>query len=148
MRGIRTAAWHLLWGVMALWIYSLHANAAADGTGAPTAMPAIVQQPRPFGYVLGDTLAQRVLLESRGRNFYPASLPPVERAGLWFARRSSRVERAEDGHRWLVIDYQEPGKKSDKIKMGLLKSNPQMIPLMRSDERGWLLWLRGRACGP
>src|SRR5947209_961598 len=69
MRGIRTAAWHLLWGVMALWIYSLHANAAADGTGAPTAMPAIVQQPRPFGYVLGDTLTQRIFLQSAGHDF-------------------------------------------------------------------------------
>src|SRR3977135_1594264 len=31
---------------------------------APAAGPAIVQHPRPFGYVLGDTLAQRVLLQS------------------------------------------------------------------------------------
>jgi mxaA protein len=76
----------------------LHAGAAASA--------AIVQQPRPFGYVLGDTLAQRVLLESQGLNFYPAALPPVERAGLWFARRSTRIERAEDGHRWLLLDYQ------------------------------------------
>jgi len=67
---------------------------------------ATVQQPRPFGYVLGDTLAQRILLQSAGRNFEPAALPPAERAGLWFARRSSRIELAEDGHRWLVIDYQ------------------------------------------
>ena len=75
--------------------------APAAGTPAP-----VVQQPRPFGYVLGDTLAQRILLESQGHNFDPAALPPAERAGLWFARRSARIEPAEDGHRWLVIDYQ------------------------------------------
>jgi mxaA protein len=56
--------------------------------------------------VLGDTLAQRILLQAAGRNFDPVALPPAERAGLWFARRSSRIELAEDGHRWLAIDYQ------------------------------------------
>jgi mxaA protein len=66
----------------------------------------VVQQPRPFGYVLGDTLTQRILLGPAGREFQPATLPPTERAGLWFARRSSKIERAEDGRRWLVIDYQ------------------------------------------
>jgi mxaA protein len=69
------------------------------------AEPATVEQPRPFGYVLGDTLAQRILLVSAGHDFEPASLPPIERAGLWFARRSTRVA-AEHGRRWLVIDYQ------------------------------------------
>jgi mxaA protein len=66
----------------------------------------VIQQPRPFGYVLGDTLTQRVLLGPPGRDFQPATLPPTERAGLWFARRSSKIERTEDGRRWLVIDYQ------------------------------------------
>jgi mxaA protein len=33
-------------------------------------------------------------------------LPPTERAGLWFARRSSQIEQSADGQRWLVIDYQ------------------------------------------
>jgi mxaA protein len=114
MRGFGTATGQRLWAVVALVSCTLHANAAVDGTAqnalmaaaAPTALPAIVQQPRPFGYVLGDTLAQRILLQSGGRNFDPAALPPVERAGLWFARRSSRIELAEDGRRWLVIDYQ------------------------------------------
>ena len=70
------------------------------------ASTAVVQQPRPFGYVLGDTLTQRILLQTAGRDFEPATLPPAERAGLWFARRSSRIELSEDRHRWLVIDYQ------------------------------------------
>lgn len=101
MRGVCAVAARrgLLVVVAALANCSFYAHAAAPAT--PT-----VQQPRPFGYVLGDTLAQRVLLESAGRNFDPAALPPAERAGLWFARRASRIELAEDGHRWLVIDYQ------------------------------------------
>jgi mxaA protein len=82
------------------------------------ASEAVVQQPRPFGYVLGDTLTQRILLESadhnpsrpvagtRGSSFDPAVLPPAERASLWFFRRSARIELSEDKHRWLVIDYQ------------------------------------------
>jgi mxaA protein len=130
MPGARAAAGQRLWAVIVLASYSLHANApvdaakgaAADDTTpsaltapssgpaaspAPTALsPAVVQQPRPFGYVLGDTLTQRILLQSAGRNLDPAALPPAERAGLWFARRSSRVALADDGRPWLVIDYQ------------------------------------------
>jgi mxaA protein len=55
---------------------------------------------------LGDTLTQRTLLRSAGQEFEPVAFPPTERAGLWFARRSSKIERAEDGRRWLAIDYQ------------------------------------------
>jgi len=79
------------------------ASAAPAGTASTTAF---VQQPRPFGYVLGDTLTQRILLRPAGSEFQPESLPPAERAGLWFARRSSKIEKAEDDRRWLVIDYQ------------------------------------------
>jgi mxaA protein len=92
--------------IVALWSYLLlaglpAARAATDATAAEA-----VQQPRPFGYVLGDTLTQRILLRSAGQDFEPVAFPPTERAGLWFARRSSKIERAEDGGRWLAIDYQ------------------------------------------
>jgi mxaA protein len=33
-------------------------------------------------------------------------MPASERTGLWFYRRSSRIEQSEDKHRWLVLDYQ------------------------------------------
>ncbi len=86
------------------------ARTAADATpSAPAALqasPEAIQQPRPFGYVLGDTLTQRILLRSAGQEFEPVAFPPTERAGLWFARRSSKIERGEDGRRWLAIDYQ------------------------------------------
>lgn len=120
MRGFRAAMGQRLWAVMALASCSLHAHASDDATahasahttahanaeGSAAASTTVVQQPRPFGYVLGDTLTQRILLQSGGHNFDPAVLPPAERAGLWFARRSSRIELAEGGHRWLAIDYQ------------------------------------------
>ncbi|MFC4314308.1 hypothetical protein ACFPN2_34910 [Steroidobacter flavus] len=63
--------------------------------------PAVVDQPRPFGYVVGDLVTQRVLL-----NFEPAALPPGQRVSIWFERRPPRIEKTSDGHRWLVIDYQ------------------------------------------
>ena len=94
--------------ICALWVGALASAApttaaAAAVAGVPTT---IVQQPRPFGYVLGDILIQRILLQAAGRDFDPAALPPSERAGLWFTRRSSKTEIAADGRRWLVIDYQ------------------------------------------
>ena len=36
----------------------------------------------------------------------PASLPGPRRLSAWIERRSARIERAADGQRWLVVDYQ------------------------------------------
>jgi mxaA protein len=102
----RAATRQRLWAAIALAGCLPLAEARAAAPSVLTEPATIIEQPRPFGYVLGDTLTQRILLQSAGNDFDPAALPPVERAGLWFARRSSRIERADDGHRWLVIDYQ------------------------------------------
>ena len=69
-------------------------------------LAAVVEQPRPFGYVLGDLLTQRVLLEAGGREVEPAEIPAAGRVGIWFERRSARVERRPDGRRWLSVEYQ------------------------------------------
>ena len=81
--------------------------AACASAGAIDAtIPATVEQPRPFGYVVGDVLTQRVLLAAAGRAFEPATLPAPSRLGTWFERRVAYVERAPDGRRWLAVDYQ------------------------------------------
>jgi mxaA protein len=61
---------------------------------------------RPFGYVIGDLVTQRVALEYDGKPLDLGKLPPLERAGNWFERRDARIERDAAGHRWLVMDYQ------------------------------------------
>ena len=61
-----------------------------------------VVQPRAFGHVLGDVLAQRIRLDG----FAPGALPEPARVGAWFERRGARIETAADGARWLVVDYQ------------------------------------------
>jgi mxaA protein len=73
---------------------------------APVARDAVVQQPRAFGYVLGDIVRQRVLLEDNGRAFVPDELPATGPAGNWVERRAVRVERDGSGHQWLTVDYQ------------------------------------------
>jgi mxaA protein len=86
--------------------------AAADGAVAGAgsvpspAVAAVTEQPRPFGYVVGDLLTQRVLLQRDGKPFLPAALPLPARLGVWFQRRAAHVETAADGRRWLVVDYQ------------------------------------------
>ena len=82
-----------------------HGDSPAD---LPVAPPnsATIEQPRPFGYVVGDLLTQRVLLESGGRVFEPANLPRAERISVWLERRPPRVESTPDGRRWLVVEYQ------------------------------------------
>jgi len=78
--------------------------AAAEPGLAVDGAPAI-EQPRPFGHVVGDILTQRVPLAS-GRTLAPTALPGPQRLGAWIERRAARVERAADGRRWLVVDYQ------------------------------------------
>ena len=75
-------------------------------TSAYPAATAVVEQPRPFGYVVGDVVTQRVLLEIGGHGFAPAALPKAERVNVWLERRPARIESRPDGHRWLVLDYQ------------------------------------------
>lgn len=72
----------------------------------PRVVPTIVEQPRPFGYVIGDVVTQRVLLTTPREEFEPTALPPVQRVNNWFVRRASRIEAARDGRRWLAVDYQ------------------------------------------
>lgn len=76
-------------------------------TLSPTvrAAPAQIEQPRAFGHVLGDVLTQRILLRS-GSNIEDIAMPSTGRIGIWFERRSPRIETDADGRRWLVIDYQ------------------------------------------
>lgn len=70
------------------------------------ASPAVVEQPRPFGYVIGDLLTQRVLLTTPRGDFEPAAMPPGQRVNIWLERRAPRIEKAADGRRWLVVEYQ------------------------------------------
>lgn len=84
-------------------------NAAQQPSSAPASkrtVPAIVEQPRPFGYVIGDLVTQRVLLTTPQQEFEPTGRPPGQRVNIWFERRAPRVEQASDGRRWLVAEYQ------------------------------------------
>lgn len=91
---------------------------AANGVAAPQSSPAIVEQPRPFGYVVGDLVTQRVLLTTPRQNFELGELPPVQRVNIWFERRTPRIEVAPDGRRWLIVDYQ------------LINSPPTLTPVL------------------
>ncbi len=71
---------------------------------APIRTP--VQNPRPYGYLVGDTLVQRVQLTVDGKPVDLPELPRKDRYGVWIARRASSIERAADGTRWLVLEYQ------------------------------------------
>jgi mxaA protein len=78
----------------------------AGGSATHSARPALVQQPRPFGYFVGDLLTQRILLQDEGRVLTPVALPPVKRVSAWFERRRAAVETDSSLRRWLVVDYQ------------------------------------------
>ena len=93
MMAIRTAS------MLCVLLLALTAQASEQAIAEPpaatsSAANAIVQQPRTFGYFLGDVVTQRVLLELDGKRFEPEALPRVERVGVWFERRPSPPQTA------------------------------------------------------
>jgi mxaA protein len=74
-------------------------------THAATEVDAVVEQPRPFGHVVGDVITQRVLLVHDGHAIEPRALQAT-RVGVWFERRPARIERGADGRRWLLVEHQ------------------------------------------
>jgi len=89
---------------------------------------AVVEQPRSFGYVIGDIATQRVLLEDRGRAFTPDPLPAAGPLGNWVERRGARIEKDSHGRRWLAVDYQ-------------IMNSPQAIKLVTLP--AWKLAVKG-----
>jgi mxaA protein len=76
------------------------------GDTATASQTAIVDQPRPFGYVIGDVFTQRILLQINGTQFEPATMPASERIGVWLERHAPAIETMPDGRDWLAVDYQ------------------------------------------
>lgn len=85
---------------------SAQSRAAEAGATDADSLRAVVEEPRPFGYVVGDLLTQSVLLEAKGRAVEPLTLPTPGRISIWFERRGTRVDARADGHRWLSVEYQ------------------------------------------
>jgi mxaA protein len=68
--------------------------------------PVTVEQPRAFGYTVGDLLSQRILLPLGNDGSSAAATPSTGRIGIWFERHHPRIETDGEGRRWMVIDYQ------------------------------------------
>ncbi len=96
----------MICGTEILRISLLVATTAAAANAMAAAQQAIVDQPRPFGYVIGDLVTQRVLLTTPRQELEPGELPRGQRVNIWFERRAPRIEVGSDGRRWLVVDYQ------------------------------------------
>ncbi|WP_273453353.1 hypothetical protein [Nevskia ramosa] len=82
-----------------------------------------VENPRAYGYLVGDLLVQKVQLSVDGKPVELAELPGRDRYGVWIARRATQVERHADGTRWLVMEYQivNASKDVDVIALPKLK---------------------------
>jgi mxaA protein len=78
----------------------------------------VVEQPRSFGYVIGDIATQRVLLEEGGHAVTLDRLPAAGPLGNWVERRAVRIERDSHGRQWLAVDYQ-------------IMNSPQTIQLIK-----------------
>jgi mxaA protein len=109
-RGSRRGAPVRLRQAMVMLILSCVALVCASFAQAPPAttrlVNAVVEQPRPFGYTVGDVVTQRVLLQLQDKDFEPAALPRAGRVGVWLERRTPKRETDSDGRRWLIVDYQ------------------------------------------
>ncbi len=99
-----------------------HAGAAPpEEVRGPIRTP--VENPRPFGYLVGDVLVQKLRLSVDGQPVELAELPRRDRFGVWIARRASHIETRADGWRWLVMEYQiiNASKDVDVIALPKLK---------------------------
>lgn len=113
--------------------------AAAAGYTPPPPPPAVVapvrspvEQPRPYGYLVGDTLVQRVQLAVDGRPVELVELPRRDRYGVWIVRRGAAIETRADGSRWLAMEYQivNASKDVDVIslpKLSLRTTTPEVF---------------------
>ena len=82
------------------------AGVPGPAAGAARVELATVEQPRAYGYTIGDLLRQRVALGTAARPFVLAELPPVGRVGSSLWRRRSDVQTDTTGRRWLLQEYQ------------------------------------------
>ncbi len=80
---------------------STNVAAASGAAFQPT-----VQEPRAFGYLLGDVLTQRILLKDGGYDLGTVTPPSLGRTDAWLERRRIRSETDADGRQWMAIDYQ------------------------------------------
>lgn len=81
-------------------------SVAVQADTGKTADAVRVEQPRAYGYLVGDVLVQKAELAVSGRPVEVLDLPRRDRIGVWLARRGSRIETRGDGTRWLAIEYQ------------------------------------------
>ncbi|CAB3643509.1 hypothetical protein LMG22037_00507 [Paraburkholderia phenoliruptrix] len=91
----------LLPALLCAFLLSTHDAAAANAAFQPT-----VEEPRAFGYLLGDVLTQRILLQDGRSDIGSVAPPSLGRTDAWLERRRVRTETDADGRRWLAIDYQ------------------------------------------
>jgi mxaA protein len=120
---------------------SLHAQTAAlsandDDSTKPSV---VVEQPRPYGYLVGDVLLQKIRLAVAGEPVEILDLPRKDRIGVWLARRGSTIETRADGTRWLVIDYQivNASKDVDVIALPKLHLRTRGDPKVFVDVPDW-----------
>jgi mxaA protein len=92
--------------MIARWVIVIALMALVPHAFAQQSAVATTEQPRSFGYVLGDVMTQRILLRASGHPFEPSVLPSLERTGAWLTRRAAAVETDATGNRWLVLQYQ------------------------------------------
>lgn len=93
--------------VAAMFVASLALAPVTNVAAAPAAVfQPTVQQPRAFGYLLGDVLTQRILLPAGDNDAGSVAPPSIGRTGAWLERRPARFETDAEGRRWMAIDYQ------------------------------------------
>ncbi|MFM0264176.1 calcium incorporation protein MxaA [Paraburkholderia sediminicola] len=93
--------------VAAMFVTALVLAPAISVAAAPAAViQPTVQQPRAFGYLLGDVLTQRILLLAGDNDAGSVASPSIGRTGAWLERRLARFETDAEGRRWMAIDYQ------------------------------------------
>lgn len=94
-----------------VWAFGALLLAACSGTSNQALRDFQMQTPRPFGYVIGDTIPQRIVLETRaGMALERGSLPTPGRLNRWLQLNAVKVQElsGSDGKRYQIdLLYQQ-----------------------------------------
>lgn len=91
----------------------------AGAAGHAASLESPVEQPRPFGYFIGDIVSQTVALPAGLNASSTITLPGSARLNQWFERIDSRIVSTANDRRWIEIRTQIINSPAEPLRANL-----------------------------
>ncbi len=94
-------------------------TSVAGTAGHAASLESPVEQPRPFGYFIGDMVSQTVALPAGLNASSAITLPESARLNQWFERIDSRIVTTANDRRWIEIRTQIINSPAEPLRASL-----------------------------